>query len=45
LKYPEHQELIQNESYEEKIKEMVKDTRPYTKYHVREDKKQTENNK
>ena len=22
LKYPEHQELIQNESYEEKIKEM-----------------------
>jgi len=45
LKYPEHQELIQNESYEEKIKEMVKDTKPYTKYHVRENKKQTENDK
>jgi len=39
LKYPEHQQLIENDLYQEKVKQMVTDTKPYTKYHVEGDKK------
>jgi len=39
LKYPEHQKLIEDDLYKERVKQMVKDTQPYTKYHIKGDKK------
>ena len=38
LKYPEHQKLIENDLYQEKVEQMVKETKGYTKYHVKGDK-------
>jgi hypothetical protein len=38
LKYPEHQKLIEDDLYKEKVEQMVKETKGYTKYHVKGDK-------
>ena len=41
LKYPEHREMIENKSYEDKKDEMLKGTQPYTLKQFEEERKTT----